>query len=107
MKENLPELSHLQALVLERLGAFRLSGRDLRSELARKGTRKSGPAFYQLMGRLEDAGFVAGEYSQKIIEGQIIKERNYRMTGQGSEALAQTFSFYHGLQEVILGGAHA
>ena len=32
------------------------------------------------MARLEDAGLVAGEYDQKIVDGQIIKERRYALT---------------------------
>jgi DNA-binding PadR family transcriptional regulator len=91
---KLPILSHLQFLVLECLGTTKLPGRDLRQRLAEKGARKSGPSFYQLMARLEEARFVEGEYSQKIVEGQIIKERAYRMTAEGERAFHETLSFY-------------
>jgi DNA-binding PadR family transcriptional regulator len=93
-KNNLPELSHLQLLVLECLGTQKLSGRELRARLAQHRTKKSLPAFYQLMARLEEVRFVEGEYSQKIVEGQIIKERHYRVTGEGARAVHQTFNFY-------------
>jgi DNA-binding PadR family transcriptional regulator len=73
---------------------MKLSGRELRQRLAKQGARKTGPAFYQLMARLEEARFVQGEYAQKIVEGQIIKERTYRMTAEGEKALRRTLSFY-------------
>ncbi|MEY2502288.1 MAG: hypothetical protein QOI07_2622 [Verrucomicrobiota bacterium] len=56
------------------------------------------------MARLEEARFVEGEYSQKIVEGQIIKERFYRVTGQGEKALRQTFDFYQNCAGATLGG---
>ena len=105
---QLPELSHLQVLVLECLGGRKLSGRELRAELGRKGTRKTGPAFYQLMARLEESGFVKGEYSQKIVEGQIIKERNYRVCAEGARALRHTLEFYTARRACFgLGAANA
>ena len=91
---KMPELSHLQMLVLECLGTQKRSGRELRQRLAQSGSRKSGPAFYQLMARLEEAGLVEGEYSQKIVEKQIIKERWYRVTGEGARAARRTLDFY-------------
>lgn len=94
-KENLPELSHLQFAVLEVLGTAQMSGKDLRTGLSEHGLKKSGPAFYQMMARLEEAKFVEGWYSQLIIDGQIIKERQYKITGNGIRALNQTKNFYH------------
>jgi DNA-binding PadR family transcriptional regulator len=92
----LPELSHLQILVIEAIGAGQVSGRDLRARLAEMGARKSGPAFYQLMSRLEESRFVEGEYTQKVIDGQIFKERVYRVTGEGERAARETLEFYQG-----------
>jgi DNA-binding PadR family transcriptional regulator len=91
---KIPELSHLQTLVLECLGPRKRPGRELRQLLAQTGVKKSGPAFYQLMARLEESGLVEGEYSQKIVEGQIIKERSYRVTGEGARAARRTLDFY-------------
>jgi DNA-binding PadR family transcriptional regulator len=93
-RRRIPDVTHLQFLVLGMLrGAPRL-GRDLRRDLARHGARRSGPAFYPMMARLEDAGLVAGEYDQKIVERQIIKERRYRLTPAGSAAWTATRDFY-------------
>ena len=55
---------------------------------------RTGPAFYQMMARLEDAGLVAGEYDQKIVDGQIIKERRYSLTARGETAWTATRVFY-------------
>ena len=100
---KIPELSHLQILVLESLGTKKRSGRELRQLLAQSGTKKSGPAFYQLMARLEEAGLVEGEYSQKIVEKQVIKERWYRVTGEGARAARRTLEFYSRLLPAAAG----
>jgi DNA-binding PadR family transcriptional regulator len=90
----LPEITHLQFLVLAILTDGELAGREVRDRLAEAGERKSGPAFYQFMARLEAAGFVEGWYDQKVVDGQIIKERRYRVTGAGSKAFEDTRDFY-------------
>ncbi len=91
---RIPEITHLQFLVLGLLRGGERTGHGLRKGLARHGIRRSGPAFYQMMARLEDAGLVAGQYDQKIVEGQIIKERRYGLTGRGEIAWGATRAFY-------------
>ena len=93
-RDNIPELSHLQFAVLEALGSAELSGRDLRQKLTETGINKSGPAFYQMMARLEEAKFVKGWYDQKIIDAQIIKERRYKITSDGAKAVFDAYRFY-------------
>jgi len=90
----LPAVTHLQFLVLGLLRAGGRSGHALRRGLARHGVRRSAPAFYQMMARLEDTGLVAGEYDQKIVGGQIIKERHYALTPAGERAWSATQAFY-------------
>jgi len=90
----LPAVTHLQFLVLGLLRSGARTGRAVRKGLARHGVRRSGPAFYQMMSRLEDAGFVAGEYDQKIVDSQIIKERRYTLTPMGDAAWTATRAFY-------------
>jgi DNA-binding PadR family transcriptional regulator len=82
----IPEITSLQFLVLAFLVDGELPGRSLREKLAEQGRRKSAPAFYQFMARLEEAGLVEGRYDQKVIDGQIIKERVYAITGSGVHA---------------------
>jgi DNA-binding PadR family transcriptional regulator len=90
----IPRLSHLQFAVIEVLGTATMRGKDLRKRLGERGISKSGPGFYQMMARLEEAKFVEGLYAQQIIDGQIIKERHYRITGRGNGALRETQKFY-------------
>src|SRR5260221_14350088 len=92
-KTVIPRLSHLQFAVLEVLGTSAKRGKDLRKSLSGLGIKKSGPAFYQMMARLEEAKFVEGWYEQQIIDGQIIKERHYRITGNGINAFNETRKF--------------
>src|SRR4051812_40061641 len=92
---SLPLLTHLQFLVLGHLmGCDELSGRALREKLAESEVHRTGPAFYQLMARLGDAGFVEGRYDQKVVDGQILKERRYRITGDGVAVLDEVRDFY-------------
>lgn len=94
MNTPLPELTHLQFLVLEIIGSSTMKGRELRDQLKQHGVKKGGPAFYQLMARLEDAKMVKGWYTQEVIDGQIIKERCYQLLGNGAKALRSTRDFY-------------
>jgi DNA-binding PadR family transcriptional regulator len=93
-KRRLPEITHLQFLVLGILMPGETSGRKVRSALASYRVRRTAPAFYQLMARLEDAGLVDGRYEQKVVEGQLIKERRYRITPAGAAAFKETREFY-------------
>jgi DNA-binding PadR family transcriptional regulator len=90
----IPEITHLQFLVLEALTEADAPGRELRALLVSHGVRSSGPAFYQMMSRLEDAGLVDGAYDQRVVGGQHVKERRYRLTKAGARGVAETRSFY-------------
>jgi DNA-binding PadR family transcriptional regulator len=90
----LPDITHLQFLLLTALLEGERSGRELRECLAKEGQRKSAPAFYQVMARLEDARFVEGWYEQKLIDGQAFKERRYKLTGPGLRAWEEVRDFY-------------
>ncbi|HTK31625.1 MAG TPA: hypothetical protein VL332_06645 [Candidatus Saccharimonadaceae bacterium] len=94
MSKALPEITHLQFLVLEALAESDQLGRDVRALLAAHGVRNSAPAFYQMMGRLEDAELVDGSYDQRVVGGQHVKERRYHLTKAGARAVAETRSFY-------------
>ena len=94
MSKLLPEITHLQFLVLESLVETDQLGRDIRALLGAHGVRNSAPAFYQMMGRLEDANLVDGSYDQRVVAGQHVKERRYHLTKAGARAVAETRSFY-------------
>ncbi len=91
---QIPRLSHLQFLVLGQILGASASGLEIRKRLAEFGAKKSGPAFYQLMARLEDASLVKGWYEQQIIDGQIIRERHYKIKRSGSQAWQRSRDFY-------------
>jgi len=91
---TLPPVTHLQFLVLDALDGGERAGRDLRALLAAHRVKNSAPAFYQMMGRLEDAGLVDGRYDQRVVAGQHLKERSYRITRAGARAVADTRAFY-------------
>ncbi len=91
---NLPELSHLQFAVLGLLLGGEHAGRDIRKQLAALRVRQTSPAFYQMMARMEEAGFVEGWYTQKIVAGQIIKQRHYKIRAAGERAWREARGFY-------------
>jgi DNA-binding PadR family transcriptional regulator len=94
MSKSLPPITHLQFLILEALSDAELPGRDLRELLGGFGIRNSAPAFYQMMARLEAAGLVEGWYDQKLVGGQNVKERRYRLKPEGQRSLEATRNFY-------------
>jgi DNA-binding PadR family transcriptional regulator len=94
MSSRLPDITHLQFLVLGLLLAAPQSGRRIRSELQAHGVRRTAPAFYQMMARLEDGHLVEGWYEQKVVDGQLLKERHYRLRPAGLRAWTATRDFY-------------
>ncbi len=105
-----PKLSHLQFLVLGILLGSERRGLEIRNELAAFGVKKTGPAFYQVMARLEDAELVQGRYRQEIVEGQIIRERAYKISSTGEHAWHTCRDFQLSVIDrwgARAGGAHA
>lgn len=91
-----PAITHLQFLILGALRQGPCSGRDLRALLEQWRTHRSGPAFYQMMARLEDAGLLDGRYEQQVVDGHAVKERHYEITAGGAAAWEATRDFYLG-----------
>ena len=91
---RVPKLSHIQFMILTLLQADDASGKQIREALGRAGVRRSGPGFYQIMSRMEDAGFVRGEYRQEIVDSQIIRERCYEISVSGRRACRDSRDFY-------------
>ena len=92
----LPQITHLQFLVLGELLKSPAPGRKVRDALSGQGVRKSGPAFYQMMARMEDSGLLEGWYEQQIVDSQIIRERHYRIVPPGRKAWDACRDFYRG-----------
>jgi DNA-binding PadR family transcriptional regulator len=91
---RLPVLTHLQFLVLGVLRTGHQPGRTLREALSGYGIRRTGPAFYQLMARLEKDRLVDGWYAQITIGDQAVTERHYRITADGSKQWKDARAFY-------------
>ncbi len=99
---TLPPVTHLQFLILEALRDGEIAGAEVRGILADHGVRRTLPAFYELMSRLERAGLVVGHYAPKLVKGQNVRERRYALTAAGSGAHEDTCRFYRsrtGVQE--------
>src|SRR6185437_1277510 len=90
----LPRMTHLQFLVVSELLRGTVRGRDLRERLTTFDVRQSSPAFYQMMAVLEDRGFVSGWYEQQVVDGQIIRERHYKILAAGLRAVDESRAFY-------------
>jgi DNA-binding PadR family transcriptional regulator len=93
-RPQLPELTHLQFLVLGVLRSSEHPGRALREALAGYGIRRTGPAFYQLMARLEKDRLVDGRYEQITVGDQAVTERHYRITPDGKKRWNEARAFY-------------
>ena len=93
-KPQLPVLTHLQFLVLGVLRNEDLPGRTLREALSGYGIRRTGPAFYQLMARLEKDRLVDGRYEQITVGDQAVTERRYRITSEGKKRWSEARAFY-------------
>ena len=91
---RIPRLSHIQFMILVFLQARDSTGKEIRGALDQAGVRRSGPGFYQIMSRLEDAGFIRGEYQQDVVAGQIIRERRYQITAGGRRSCRDSRDFY-------------
>jgi DNA-binding PadR family transcriptional regulator len=93
-KPQLPALTHMQFLVLGVLRSEELPGRALREVLAGYGIRRTGPAFYQLMARLEKDRLVDGYYEQITVGDQAVTERRYRISADGKRRWNEARAFY-------------
>src|SRR4051794_2531921 len=90
----LPDLTHLQYLVLLTIGGVERPGRYIREKLAEEGQRTSLPAFYQMMARLNDAKLIKTSTRQLDVNGQKVSERWYKVTAAGQRACQETREFY-------------
>ena len=99
-KPSLPVLTHLQFLVLGVLRHDPQPGRALRKALASYGIRRTGPAFYQLMARMEKDRLVDGWYEQITVGDQAVTERHYRITPEGGRRWNEARAFYEHVARV-------
>src|SRR6187401_2745037 len=91
---RIPRLTHLQFLVLGLLGEGEQPGRVLRDAIVAYGLKRSAPAFYQLMARLERDRLVDGWYEQVTAGDQSVTERRYRLRPAGAKLWSEARDFY-------------
>jgi DNA-binding PadR family transcriptional regulator len=94
MRDRVPDLTHLQFLVLGVLHGGERPGRVVREALAEYGVRRTAAAFYQLMARLERDRLVTGHYRAVVVGDQSVMERRYRITAAGAALWTETRRFY-------------
>jgi DNA-binding PadR family transcriptional regulator len=92
--KRIPRITHLQFLVLGLLRDAEQPGRVIREALAAHGVRRSAPAFYQLMARLERDRLVDGWYEQISTGDQAVTERRYRLRPAGAKLWTEARDFY-------------
>ena len=94
MSPRLPPITHLQFLVLGCLVEGEQPGRVIRDAIAAFGVRRSGPAFYQMMSRLDRDRLVEGWYEQITVGDQAVTERRYKIKPAGARVWRETAEFY-------------
>jgi DNA-binding PadR family transcriptional regulator len=101
-KAHLPDLTHLQFLVLGILHGGEQPGRVIREALSEYGVRRTAAAFYQMMARLERDRLVDGYYGPITIGDQTVTERRYRATAAGLKVWSDTRAFYESVAAASL-----
>ena|SRR5688572_2889987 len=94
MSKRLPKITHMQFLVLGLLRESEQPGRIIREALSAHGVKRSAPAFYQLMARLERDRLVDGWYEQVMAGDQAVTERRYRLRPAGAKLWTEARDFY-------------
>lgn len=91
----LPEITHLQFLALSLIGSHNhRPGGEICDGLKAYGESRSHPAFYMLMGRMEESGLIDGEYYSHMSGNQFIRERHYSLTKLGKAVYNHVLEFY-------------
>ena len=80
---RMPKVTLLQWFVFNQLRDGERSTESLRSAVRKAGVSASVPAFQQLLGRLEDAGYLNGRYQRGTTDGRAVRYRVYRLTKAG------------------------
>jgi DNA-binding MarR family transcriptional regulator len=92
----LPGITHLQFLVLKILSVADCCGKFIREKLVTKGiSPRTQAAFSMLMGRMETDNLVEGWYDVKVIAGQTIRGRRYKITEKGIKEIEKCHEFYN------------
>ena len=92
---DLPQMTPLQALVVNILFEGELSSRRIQEELDFQGVKMKMPLVYRMLARLEVAEYVCGGYRRyEMADGRLIRERHYQVSRQGLKMWMKTVAFY-------------
>jgi len=100
--QRLPPITHRQFLILDLIGVKEnVPGAEIRRGLLEFGEANTSPSFYQSMKRLEDAGFVSGQYEFSTAKDSLdrdgcVREKTYTLTGTGKKVHKECLDFYQG-----------
>ncbi len=96
--EELPEVTHLQFLVLDAVDRGQAFSRQIRDVLKAYGQGEKHPAFYMLLRRMEEAGLLEGSRHSQVVEltgrMQHLREKVYRLTEKGAQQHRSCLAFY-------------
>ena len=93
-RRGLPRLTALQFLVVGLLLGETKTAKQVRQKLGERGVRLARPSLYRAISRLERAKWLEGTLRRSVIEGQVRREREYRVTVKGLIAWRRTRRFY-------------
>lgn len=93
-RKLLPQLQRAALDALLKNGE--LGGKDFRVSLALRGYKVYGPAFYQLMKRMEERKLVTSWITQVVVNGHGVRIKNYKITATGAKRLEETMKVIRG-----------
>lgn len=98
--QRLPPITHRQFLILDLIGDTpNVPGAEIRKGLLAFGEANTSPSFYQSMKRLEDAGYVSGQYEfstqrDSLDRDGCVREKTYCLTAEGRKVHNECLEFY-------------
>jgi len=99
-QRRLPPITHRQFLILDLIGDKQnVPGAEIRRGLLTYGEANTSPSFYQSMKRLEDAGYVSGQYEFSTMKDSLdrdgcVREKTYCLTAEGRKVHNECLEFY-------------
>ena len=90
-----PQITHLQFLVIDAIASLQqASASEIRKQLSEYGLDQKGPKFYQLMGRLEKAGFIESWSQPFDAAGSEVTRTFYKNRPDGKKQKQLVCEFY-------------
>ena len=98
---SLPQMTPLQALVVNVLFDGEKTCRQIQEELAFRGVPMAMHLVYRLLNRAQLAGHVWARFRRwKTPEGHTVREKHYRVSSQGLDEWKKMVAFYAAMDPV-------